>query len=62
MTAALKDSTRMKLRTPRAAAIAGILFAVLFGASLVLIRTSIPADPAADSAWLETNSKTLRWR
>jgi len=59
MTAALNDSTRMKLRTPRAAAIAGILFGLLYGAGLVLIRTSIPAEPTADSAWLETNSKTV---
>jgi hypothetical protein len=51
--------TRTKLKTPRAAAIAGILFAMLFGASLVLIRTSTPADPAAESVWLETNSKTV---
>lgn len=51
--------TRRSLTTPRAAAVAGILFAVLYGASLVLIRISIPADPAADSAWLETNSRTV---
>ena len=50
---------RMKLKTPRAAAIAGILFALLFGAGLVLIRLSVPADQAADSAWLDTNSRTL---
>jgi len=29
------------------------------GAGLVLIRISIPADQAADSSWLETNSKTV---
>ena len=51
--------TRTKLKTPRAAAIAGILFAVLFGASLVLIRLSIPADIAADSSWVETNSRAI---
>jgi hypothetical protein len=49
----------MKLKTPRAAAIAGILFALLYGAGLVLIRLSVPADQAADSAWLDTNSRTL---
>jgi hypothetical protein len=52
-------SRRRKLKTPRAASIAGILFALLYGASLVLIRLSIPADQAADRAWLETNSRTL---
>jgi hypothetical protein len=50
---------RRRLRTPRAAAIAGILFALFYGASLVLIRLSIPAEMAADSAWLETNSKNV---
>lgn len=43
---------RDKLKTPRAAAIAGILFAVLLGASLVLIRLAIPADPREGGAWL----------
>jgi len=59
MTDAQTLLTRRKLKTPRAAAIAGILFALLYGASLVLIRLSTPADPTADSAWLETNSRTL---
>lgn len=36
--------TRQRLRTPRAAAIAGILFAVLFAASIILIRVSIPEE------------------
>jgi len=51
--------TRRKLKTPRAAAIAGILFALLFGTGLVLIRISIPADPMAENAWLDTNSRTV---
>jgi hypothetical protein len=51
--------TRKRLTTPRAAAIAGILFALLYGASLVLVRISIPSDPAAEGAWLETNAKTI---
>jgi len=47
---------RQSLKSPRAAAIAGILFAVLYGTSLVLIRISVPADPATDTAaWLQTN-------
>jgi hypothetical protein len=51
--------TRRKLRTPRAAAIAGILFALLYGSSLVLIRLSIPSDLAANNAWLETNARVV---
>jgi hypothetical protein len=50
---------RRKLKTPRAAAIAGILFALFYGVGLVLIRLSIPADIAADSSWVETNSKAI---
>lgn len=59
MTDAQTLSTRRKLKTPRAAAIAGILFALLYGASLALIRISIPADPAVESAWLQTNSRKV---
>lgn len=51
--------TRRRLKTPRAAAIAGILFAVLYGTGVVLIRISSPADPVAESAWLETNARTV---
>ncbi len=34
-----------RLTTPKAAAIAGILFALLFTASIVLIRISLPTGP-----------------
>ncbi len=44
MTETKASLARRRLKTPRAAAIAGILFALLYGASLVLIRISIPAD------------------
>jgi hypothetical protein len=37
--------TRARLTTPRAAAVAGILFSVLLIICLVLIRLSVPADP-----------------
>ena len=40
------------LRTPRAAAVAGIIFAVLLIAVLVLLRVSVPANPAVPGAWL----------
>lgn len=36
---------RERLKTPRAAAIAGILFSVLLTATLVLLRISVPASP-----------------
>jgi hypothetical protein len=44
--------TRANLRTPKAAAVAGILFSVLLIAILWLLRRSIPADPLEPGAWL----------
>lgn len=46
--------TRARLTTPRAAAIAGILFSVLLIASLVLIRISVPQNPEDAGDWLTT--------
>jgi uncharacterized membrane protein len=40
------------LRTPRAAALAGIAFSLLLGLSLTLITVSSPANPATAGAWL----------
>jgi hypothetical protein len=48
-----------RLKTPRTAAIAGIIFALLYGTSLVLIRIAIPADLADNGKWLETNSGSV---
>jgi hypothetical protein len=48
-----------RLTTPRAAAVAGILFALLLGTSYALIRVSIPADPADAGAWLEEREGTV---
>jgi len=44
------DSIHQSLGTPRAAAIAGIVFSLLLMTSMFLIRTSIPADPLAAEA------------
>jgi hypothetical protein len=52
-------STGRALRTPRAAAVAGIIFAALFGASLALIRLSVPADAADDGAWLAGEARAV---
>ena len=60
MTETKASLARQALKTPRAAAIAGIFFAIFYGLSLVLIRISIPADMTADNAaWLETNLRTV---
>lgn len=48
------------LRTPRAAAAAGVLFALLFGAALILIRTALPEGAAPGSQWLIDGSWHLR--
>lgn len=47
------------LKTPRAAAVAGILFSVLLMSGLVLFRLSVHADPLETGLWLQTNSKTV---
>lgn len=40
-----------RLRTPRAAGIAGVVFAMLFGASLVLLHTALDPDPFTAIDW-----------
>jgi hypothetical protein len=45
------------IRTPRAAALAGIAFSVLFAITLVLVRTAVPADPEAAEQWLSDGSR-----
>jgi hypothetical protein len=54
-------STRQRLRTPRAAAVAGILFAVLFSVSVALMWFALPEDLAGPDAaqWLQGNTALL---
>ena len=51
--------TPQQLKTPRAAALAVILFAVLFGSSVVLIRLAVPANPADGGVWLQDRAGTV---
>ncbi len=53
--------TRQALKTPRAAAVAGIIFAVLFTTSFVLIHLALPEDLRGTNtaAWLQGNSATV---
>jgi hypothetical protein len=51
--------TRQALKTPRSAAIAGIIFAVLYGASMVLINISLSQESAAGPARTVTNPGTV---
>ena len=50
-------SVARAIRTPRAAALAGIAFSVLFIVVLVLIRTAVPADPDDAGELLADNSR-----
>src|SRR5215469_11175841 len=51
--------TRANLKTPKAAAIAGILFSVLLLGVLWLLRISVPDDPREPGAWLKSASHTV---
>src|SRR4051794_9749769 len=50
---------RQRMRTPRTAAIAGIIFSVLFITSLLLIWISIPADPRGPAADVTNHRKAI---
>ena len=51
--------TRANLKTPRAAAIAGIMFSVLLLGALLLLRNSVPDDPREPGAWLNSESNMV---
>jgi hypothetical protein len=51
--------TRARLKTPSAAAIAGLLFSVLLIAAFWLLRSSVPADPQEPGAWLHASSSRV---
>jgi hypothetical protein len=50
---------RAALKTPRAAAIAGIVFSVLLILSLWLLRLSVPSDPADVGEWSNISSERV---
>jgi hypothetical protein len=54
-----KTLTVDRLKTPRATAVAGIVFSMLFIISLVLIRTAVPADPEDAGTWLARDLKSV---
>ncbi len=51
--------THAQLKTPKSAAIAGIVFSFLLFAIFWLLRRSIPADPLEPGAWLDTDRGTI---
>lgn len=56
----MTSSGLQRLSTPRAAAVAGVLFAVLFGTALVLIRTALPEGAEPGAQWLQPGSTHLK--
>ncbi len=54
-----RSLTHAQLKTPKAAAIAGIAFSLLIFAILGLLRRSIPDDPLEPGAWLASDTRTI---
>jgi hypothetical protein len=55
-----QSRTIKALTTPRAAALAGVLFALLFGAAIILIRSSLPEGAQPGSQWVDGGSDKIR--
>jgi len=51
--------TKTGLRTPKAAALAGILFALLLLIAFGLLRASVPTESLAPGLWLPANARTI---
>ena len=51
--------TRANLKTPKAAAIVGILFSIPLFLVLWLLRISVPDDPQEPGSWLKSESSTV---
>jgi hypothetical protein len=54
-----KPITSANLKTPKAAAIAGMVFSILLIGVFWLLRTSIPADPQEPGSWLHSNAGSV---
>jgi len=54
-----KPLTGARLKTPSAAAIAGLLFSILLIAAFSLLRSSVPADRQETGEWLRTSADTV---
>ena len=50
---------RARMKTPKAAAVAGILFSGLMFVIFVLLRRSIPADPLEPGVWLGADTRQI---
>lgn len=54
------QETLRALRNPRGVAIAGILFAVIFAISIILLRSALPKEPFADVEWVRQEAGRMR--
>ena len=54
------DRHLRRLSTPRAAAVAGVLFALLFGTALVLVRTTLPEHAEYGTQWVDSGRGRLK--
>jgi len=61
MNAGSGGSMRERLTAPRAAGVAGILFAVLFATSIVLMRTALDAPTDSAAAWTGPEAAQIRF-
>ena len=53
----MEKLVQREARSPRSAAVAGILFSLLIGASMILLRTGAVIDPTEiDAGWLAAQS------
>ena len=57
---AVPESQLRRLSTPRAAAVAGVLFALLFAAALILIRTALPEGADPGTQWIADGGHRIR--
>ena len=51
--------TTARLKTPSAAAIAGLLFSILLIAAFALLRSAVPADRQEPGEWLRSGASTV---
>lgn len=51
--------TYARLKTPKSAALAGIVFSLLMFTIFALLRSSIPIDPLESGAWLATDTRKI---
>jgi len=54
-----KTMTQNNLKTPKAAAVAGILFSIMALLAFWLLRISIPAKTLAPNLWLSDHAKAI---